>query len=152
GSVLEQWDEEAGRKRDDLLATGLPRRGNSSSRDRFLAQFLARVTRGGEAFPGAACQYGLVRFDGGLVGLTDRGLEFAALGNPVLDRQATGATWPLTEEEAEFLARHVLAHVPAERDDMRLVLSAVTGGSVTPKGLLEAVRGGLPGAWNDSAV
>src|SRR5262249_3271277 len=85
GSLLEQWDADAGRKRDELLATGLPRRGNSSSRDRFLSQFLARVTRGGQAQPGAACHYLLTAFQGDRLALTSQGVAFAQIKNPVLD-------------------------------------------------------------------
>ena len=36
GTLLEKWDADNERKRDELLSTGLPRRGNSASRDRFL--------------------------------------------------------------------------------------------------------------------
>jgi hypothetical protein len=45
GSVLENLDATAKRKRDELLSTGLPRRGNMASQDRFLSQFVARTTR-----------------------------------------------------------------------------------------------------------
>ena len=41
GTLLEKWDADNERKCDELLSTGLPRRGNSASRDRFLSQFLA---------------------------------------------------------------------------------------------------------------
>jgi hypothetical protein len=76
GTLLEQVDAEANRKRDDMLATGLPRRGNSASRDRFLSQFLARITRAGDIFPGAIWQYELATFDDSVICLTDRGQKF----------------------------------------------------------------------------
>jgi hypothetical protein len=85
GSLLERWDVETERKRDEMLATGLPRRGNSASRDRFLGQFLARVTRSGEIFPAAICQYQLARFDDSTLALTAQGLAFSSLVNPILD-------------------------------------------------------------------
>ena len=56
-----------------------PGKGNSASRDRFLSQFLARVTRGGEVYPGAVCQYQLARFEDAAIVLTNRGLEFSRI-------------------------------------------------------------------------
>src|SRR6202043_3129222 len=86
GSLLEKWDAESGGKRDEMLATGLPRRGNSASRDRFLGQFLARVTRNGDVFPAAMCQYQLARFSDSTLSLTHQGLAFSSLINPILDK------------------------------------------------------------------
>ncbi len=96
GSVLAAWDHASEHKRDELLSTALPRRGNSASRDRFLSQFLARVTRAREVFPATVCQYQLASFDDTLISLTERGLEFSALENPILDRQDPKATAPLS--------------------------------------------------------
>jgi hypothetical protein len=151
GTLLERWDTENERKRDDLVATGLPRRGNSASRDRFLSQFLARVTRGGEIYPAVICQYQLARFEDSVIGLTDQGVEFAQLENPILDKRDSRATTTLTAAESGFLARHILGAVPAEREDMRLVLQTVSAGKKTPTDLAEAVRAKFPSDWSDAS-
>jgi hypothetical protein len=150
GSLLEKWDSDGGRKRDELLATGLPRRGNSASRDRFLSQFLARVTRSGEVYPGAICQYQLARFEDSAMGLSEQGLAFSDIENPVLDWRDSTAAMTLSPAESAFLVRQVLERVPAERDDMRVVLQAVAGGKTTPSALTEAVRSRFPTDWSDS--
>jgi hypothetical protein len=150
GSLLEKWDEETERKREDQLATGLPRRGNSASRDRFLTQFLARVTRGGDIYPGVICQYQLARFEESMLVLTDQGLAFAALENPILDKRDSKAAATLAPAESEFLANQILEWAPAERDDMRVVLQAVIGGKATPSQLTGAVRPKFPADWSDS--
>ena len=150
GTLLERWDTENERKRDELLSTGLPRRGNSASRDRFLSQFLARVTRSGEIYPAAVCQYQLARFDDSAITLTDQGLAFSLLENPILDKRDKKAMSPLAEEESSFLVEQILEWVPAERDDMRVVLNAVGGGSKTPSELTGAIRGCFPQEWSDS--
>jgi hypothetical protein len=150
GSLLERWDIEKGRKRDELLSTGLPRKGNSASRDRFLSQFVARVTRGGEIYPGAICQYHLARFRNSTLLLTDRGMAFSALKNPILDEQNAKTACTLAPAESEFLTRQILEWVPAEREDMRVVLQAVLAGKVTPTDLTEAVRSHFPAAWTES--
>jgi hypothetical protein len=152
GSLLEKRDVTAGRKRDDQVATGLPRRGNSASQDRFLSQFLARVTRTGEVYPGAVCQYQLAGFQDRRLGLTEQGLAFAQLHNPNLDSADAMASDALGQEEADFLIRQVLAGVPCEREDMRIVLSAVADGKVTPSHLIQEVQVKFPRKWTQSMV
>jgi hypothetical protein len=150
GSILETWDAESGRKRDELLATGLPRRGNPASKDRFLSQNLARVTRGGQIYPATICQYQLARFDDSVIALTEQGLAFAEIENPIIDRRDTTTTVTLTPDESEYLSRQILEWVPAERDDMRLVLRAVKDGKTRPSELADALRAQFPLDWTDS--
>jgi hypothetical protein len=152
GTLLEQWDAAAGRKRDDQMATGLPRRGNSASRDRFISQFLGRVTRGGEAQPGAACHYQLAAFQGERIALTHRGLAFALLKNRILDTGDKAASETLSQEEADFLTQQILDWVPREREDMRTVLSAIIGGNSTPGDLIRSVHVRFPRKWTQSMV
>jgi hypothetical protein len=150
GSLLEKSDEENERKRDEQLATGLPRRGNSASRDRFLTQFLARATRGGDIYPGVICQYQLARFDDSILVLTMQGLAFSALENPIIDKRDTKPSATLAPAEAEFLAKQIMEWAPAERDDMRVVLQAVVDGKATPTDLTAAVRPKFPTDWSES--
>jgi hypothetical protein len=150
GTLLEKWDSDNDRKRDELLSTGLPRRGNSASRDRFLSQFLARVTRSGGIYPAAICQYQLARFADSTIRLTEQGLAFSRLANPILDKKDKRAATTLAPEEAAFLAEQIIAWAPAERDDMRVVLNAVAAGRNSPSGLSEAIRGRYPREWSPS--
>jgi len=152
GSQLENLDLAAGRKRDELLATGLPRRGNIASQDRFLSQFIARTTRSGEIYRGAICQYALAEFDGDRLALTDRGFELAKLKNPILDEDLRRAASNLSDEERTFLTRQVLQYVPGELHEIRLILGAVLGGQTTPEDLLASVRPPLPSEWSDVMI
>jgi hypothetical protein len=149
GAVLEQWDAAADRKRDEVLATGLPRRGNSASRDRFLSQYLARVTRGGEVQPGAVCRYALAVCGADVVALTEQGLKFALMPNPILDQRQSASPATLSVEEAEFLCQQIRERAEGEHADMRVVLNAVSGGEVTPTAVATAVRGSFPGEWSE---
>jgi DNA-binding transcriptional ArsR family regulator len=152
GSLLEQLDVTHGRKRDDLLATGLPRRGHLASRDRFLSQFIARTTRALEIYPGAICQYALATFDGDLLAITDKGLELAKLRSPVLDGDLTRAATTLSDEERSFFVYQVMNYVPGELRDFAAALGAVSRGEVTPDSLMSAVRPSLPPDWTDVMV
>jgi hypothetical protein len=152
GSLLEEWDHCSTRKRDEQLATGLPRRGNSSSRDRFLSQFVARVTRAGDVYPGAICQYALAKFQDAALVLTEQGLAFAQIDSPILDARDKKAPTALSGDELDFLIRQVLGWVPRERDDMKIILTAVREGKVTPPELTTAVQSQFPRAWTQSVT
>jgi hypothetical protein len=152
GAVLSQMDAEAGRKRDEVLGTGLPRPGNPASQDRFLSQFVARATRAGDIYPGAVCQYALAAFDGDRIALTKIGREFAELHNPVLDAMDESLRSTLSDEERRFLLSTLLQFVPGELSDFRTILSAIKEGHSTPDGVVERVTKELPDAWSTVMV
>jgi hypothetical protein len=152
GSMLEALDLSSQRKREGLLSIGLPRRGNSASRDRFVTQFVARTTRSGEIYPGAICQFALADFDGERLALTERGVELAHLENPILDRDAAKATQTLANSEREFLVEQVRLFVVGELQDFRAVVRGIRAEANTPETLLAALRVSLPSEWSDLMV
>jgi hypothetical protein len=152
GSLLDQWDQKQDRERGGEMATALPRRKNNASLDRFLSQFIARITRSSDIAPGAVCQYGLARFEDACIALTEQGAEFAKLDNSILDAHDEAATATLADPEAEFLISHIRRWVPTEWADMRTVLLAVQSGKATPTDVGETVRRELPENWSESMV
>ena len=152
GSLLNQWDQAAERERGGELATALPRRKNNASLDRFLSQFVARITRASEISPGAVCQYDMARFQESTLVLTEQGAAFAKLCNPILDKQDPKSVAALSDEEADFLITHIRNWVPTEWADMKLALAAVKDGKSSPAELAAAVRADLPQEWTDSMV
>jgi len=152
GTALERADADAERVRDELLSTGLPRRGNSLSTDRFLSQFVARTTRKGLIHPGAAMQYGLATLTDDAIALTTTGLDFATLPNPVMDGDLAEAEAALSEDEKQFFVRRAVPHLPSELRDFRLVLSFVSDGQNTPNDQIDLLREHLPEDWSDTMV
>jgi hypothetical protein len=156
GSILSALDATAQRKRDELLATGLPRKANLASHDRFLSQYIARTTRAGDIYPGAICQYALAVFHGDQLGLTKAGLDLARLENPVLDLEprsaiaslSSGVPATLSDEERSFLIEQVISFVPGELHDLTIVLEAIVADHATPDHLLASVRPHLPHEWS----
>jgi hypothetical protein len=149
GSALERADVKHHRKREELVAVGLPRKGNLQSRDRFATQFIARVNRTNRIYPGAIAQYKLASFEGDRLELTKTGIELAGMKNPILDFEFGTSTKTLSDDERAFLLRLVWDHVPAEKQDFSLVLKAVKKGNSTPPTLMEAVRSDFPAIWSD---
>jgi hypothetical protein len=152
GSLLDQWDQKQARERGGEMATALPRRKNNASLDRFLSQFIARITRSSDIAPGAVCQYGLARFEDASIALTEQGAAFAILDNPILDVQDDAAATTLSDPEAAFLIAHIRDWVPTEWGDMRTVLLAVKAGKATPTEVGEEVRRELPEDWSESMI
>lgn len=148
GTYLDHVDERLAHKRDDVLATGLPRRGNAASKDRFVSQFIARTTRNGDIYPGGICQYALATFDGDRLLLTGAGVELANARNPILDDANTDPP-TLSDAERGLVIRTVLAFVPGERRDFEGVVKLIREGRATPDELMGAIRGQLPEAWSD---
>ena len=152
GSLLEQQDFAKDRKRDDCLATGLPRRSNGPSKDRFLSQFIARVTRGGHIFPGAMCQYRLASIQDQTFALLQRGIDLALIENPLLDGQLNTSRFALSSDETHFLLGHISEWVPQEQADIEAVIGAIAAGSSTPTSLTAALRSYLPSDWNEGEI
>jgi hypothetical protein len=152
GSLLELQDISKARKRDDCRATGLPRQGNAPSKDRFLGQFVARVTRSGHVFPGAVCQYGLATISVEALGLSSAGMIFAQIENPILDGRLDASEAGMSNEETQFLLRHIKETVPQEQADIDAILRAIASGSSTPTSLTQAVRPFFPAEWNDGEM
>jgi len=138
GSCLHDADVASGRKRE-LLATGVPRVDSPDSKQRFLAQTIARVVRSGTTHPGAIAAYGIATVTNSGVALTSTGIEFAMLESPVLDRDPRTARETLSVEECRFFLRFVVPHVPVELTDLNLVAGTIDKGAMTPEALHSAV-------------
>jgi hypothetical protein len=151
GTELERLDHKLKRSRDEAHATGLPRVGNLASCDRFISQFVARVTRANQVYPGAIFQFQLAGLGGREVQLTERGRELALMPNPILESGTETACETLSEQERAFLLRHVMESVPTESNELMIVLRAIRDGHKTPNGLRSYIRNHFPAEWSDLA-
>jgi hypothetical protein len=152
GSALEKADIDGSRKREEMMGVGLPRKGNLQSSDRFLSQFVARVTRANRVFPGAIVQYGLATVDVDALQLSKSGIELANMENPVLDGDLAKSNRTLSEDERIFLRRQIWEFVPAEKQDFGVVLKAILDGNKKPESLMSATRSDFPANWTEMAV
>lgn len=118
--VLLELDSKASRPRGDLWSIGFPGRDRASMR-RYSNQFLGR---GSTRAPGAAEMIGLVFIDRSLdeamVGLTEAGIRWGALPNPVFDPEG-GSTETISVEEAQLYLDILARQLPGERKFMALM-------------------------------
>jgi len=151
GMQLVRSDEALDRSRGEKLSTAFPTGDDSSkSKDRFRSHFVGRCDSEGN-LRGAAprlCFVDLAPEDERRIGITEPGLQFAELENPVLD-----GTWrasqALSEAEREFYLDHLREHVPREWTLVSDVLEAVRSGQNRPDQLTALVRASEPD-WTES--
>jgi len=84
------------------------------------------------------------------VGLTEAGLEFARIPNPVLDNSDLSSS--LSEDEIEFYLRHIRARVPGEVYASELILGLIAEGVNGREELNEGIKKTVPLEWTDAVV
>jgi hypothetical protein len=144
GSALADYDTVLNRRRDEQLATSLPRVGNRKSTERFLTQVVVRTTESGEAHPGAIVQFALATIKNGQLVLSREGQQLARLPNALVDDPGTNFTESLTDDERALLRRQVLQYMPAELECVRAVLHTVSAGPCSPEELVKRLRDVFP--------
>ena len=140
GDYLQQLDARSGAVREEALATAFPRNADDSDRSRlrYANQFIGALNTQ-DHLSGLLVDLRLVNIVAAKqhhLLLTAPGIEFAKLVNPVFDEPIGATDRPpkrFSDEEVEFLARHIRENVPVEDFAFRTVLGAIKNGINTPK-------------------
>src|SRR6266702_689695 len=137
GRYIQRKDKLMGRKRGAIISAGLPvGRRVDKSVARFKNQFVGYL--GKDWLEGAAPTLKFIditRNDKNiaLVGITDFGLKFSTLSNPLIDRDDYAA--PFSDQEVDFLLDHIATELTGEAKMIQLIFSSVKGGNATPDDL-----------------
>lgn len=151
GQELKRVDERRSRGRGEKLSAGFPTgEKTEKSIDRFESHFVGYADRNGNltGAPATLRFINIFENDGHEVGITEHGLEFADIVNPVLDKDS-GADEPLSHEEREFYMSHVREVLPAEFEAMIHTANSVHKGDNRPTSLSERVAE-LNEDWSDA--
>lgn len=141
GKEIERRDKALGRKRGTIISAGLPLgKALDKTMARFKNQFVGYMA--GNRIEGAtpALKFlDIARDERNLVvaGVTNDGLDFASLPNPILDSADYSSS--LSQPEVEFLLKHIAKEVPKEAELMKVILAAIKHGVDTPEALNERV-------------
>ncbi len=135
GSQLGKWlsslDDRYGHTRDEILATAFPTsESDEKSNQRYGNQFVVSMNKNGQ-LSGMLYSFKFINFSGGrkpLVGLTGQGIEFARLKNPIMDMPPCGEHHRFSNDELDFLYRHISDNVPAEDFAYRTIIQYVSSG------------------------
>jgi hypothetical protein len=132
---LSDLDANNDRGREAALATAFPSK-DTKSILRYMNQFVMAINKSGVLSGFLAALGFLNRLDAKAtrVSLTDAGLRFALLGNPILDQPHTPDE-RFSTEEIRFLIEHVRTLVPRENAAYEVVLRAIARGASTPESL-----------------
>jgi len=158
GKTIARAETKMGRKRGEIISAGLPiGRAQDKARSRFQTHFVGHLSRrniGNEIkfrVEGAAPALKFLeidrRDDSVVAGVTDYGLKFACLPNPVIDSQDYST--PFSSEEVSFLLDHIASQLPEEAKLVRLILSCIKKGIATPEDLNAQMKSAYP-KWRGS--
>jgi hypothetical protein len=151
GLKIQQEDEAHSRGQGEKLSAALPIGDNpEKSKERFQTHFVGYAEQGGD-LTGAAPHLLFVNIpedSPGMIGITEAGLEFAELWNPLLDGDL-GADKPLSNDEATFYLKHVKDQLPTEYEAMALTAEAIEDGDNRPDSLSARVAS-LNNDWSEA--
>jgi hypothetical protein len=154
GLSLRRVDQTEKRRPGHKLSTGFPTSDKVEKAERrFRSQFIAYV-RDDRGLSGALPELmfaNVVEQRGDTrIGLTEAGVAFATLPNPVLDERDFSHS--LSEEEADFYLDHIRRTVPWEASAFALILSIIGEGTNGRMEINNAVRDRLQVEWSPKEV
>lgn len=129
GEQLRSHEDQLRKLRGERNSAGLPKFDDEKSQTRYRAQFLAYGRKDG-LLDGAMALLRFVNIDTKsgkhLIGITQAGVEFAKIPNPVLDEDNLDTS--LNRKEVEFYLAHVKSHVKGEFAGIKWILSKIKQG------------------------
>jgi hypothetical protein len=127
----------------ESLWAGLPKRASEKSVGRFTSHFIGYIRSDG-VVEGALAKLKFVNITRGsgkdnLISLTEPGLEFSRMRNPILDERVF-TEGSLSNEEKEYYLRHISKYVPYEKQAFIDVLTLISEGSTSPSALNDGLK------------
>jgi len=150
--VLSRIDKKNGRMPGEKLTAGLPKP-RDRAKDRFRLHFVGSINSKNrlEGAPAILRFVNIRRDESGKarIGLTESGVRFAQLENPILDRQDYSSA--LSPEEAGFYMQHIAKNLEKEYRLCSVVLKSIADGHNTPDELTQVVLGLNPNLEKEEA-
>jgi len=155
GLQIQRIDAELKRKRNEKFSTALPiGRKEDKAIQRYISHFLA-TKRAGGILDGAMSRLKFVNIQKknespNMIGITEEGLQFMKLRNPLLD-ESLYSDKTLSEEEADFYIEHVIKNVPEELNPIYQILSIIHKGISSVSGIDIELKE-IKNEWTDVMV
>jgi hypothetical protein len=153
GVWLKENDTRYRRRRGERLSAGFPTGDDEeSSLKRYAVHFIGHRRKRDDTWFGALFE---LKFANAAVmgreislGLTEAGLQFARIENPILDRSDVSST--LSDEEIEFYLDHIQKRVPGETYAFQLILGLIEDGVTRRRQLNEAIKAAVGLGWTEA--
>jgi len=156
GNYLKVQDEKLEKARDEKLSTGFPISAKKEkSLDRYWSHFIG-YQRGDGSLTGALFDLGFanVTEDPNCkieIGLTESGIAFSKIENPVIDKDDFNRS--LGDEEREFYINHIMKNVPGEVSLFALLLEIINRGVLRREPMNNELRKIVTSSeWSDGLV
>jgi Arc/MetJ-type ribon-helix-helix transcriptional regulator len=130
GTLIRGYEDKKNKMRDERISAGLPDEKEFKSKVRYKSHFLAYMRKDG-TLDGAMSYLRFVNLNKDekgkvLIGLTEPGLNFAKLDNPVLD--LTDFEKSFNEKEVDFYLDHISKNVKGESSATKWLLQKLANG------------------------
>jgi len=130
GELIRRYEKEKNKKRNDKISAGLPKKRSFKSKERYKNHFLASIRKNNK-LDGTLPFLKLVNLrkdekDTVSIGLTEEGLKFASLSNPVID--SANFDKSLDSDEVNFYLNHISQNVKGEYYAIKWLLSILKNG------------------------
>ncbi|MEW6376556.1 MAG: hypothetical protein AB1502_12300 [Thermodesulfobacteriota bacterium] len=130
GTMIRKYEDKKNKMRDERISAGLPDQDEFKSKVRYKSHFLAYMRKEG-ALDGAMPYLRFVNLNkdekgGVLIGLTEAGLNFAKLDNPVIDHEDFEKSF--NEKEIDFYLEHISKNVRGECSAIKWLLQKLENG------------------------
>lgn len=130
GTTIRRYEDKKNKMRDEKISAGLPGEKEFKSKVRYKSHFLAYMRKDG-TLDGAMPYLRFVNLNKDekgriLIGLTEPGLNFAKLDNPVLDLVDFEKSF--NEKEVDFYLDHISKNVKGEHSAIKWLLNILSNG------------------------
>lgn len=152
GTIIRKYEDKKSKMRDERISAGLPDEKEFKSKVRYKSHFLAYM-RKDETLDGAMPYLRFANLNKDekgkvLIGLTEPGLDFAKLDNPVLD--LTDFEKSFNEKEVDFYLDHISKNVKGESSAIKWLLNKLANGLKEREEINQELKKELGQIWQAS--
>jgi hypothetical protein len=153
GTIIRKYEDMKDKVRDDRISAGLPEEKEFKSKFRYKGHFLAYIRKDGK-LEGAMPFLRFVNLnkDGKgkiFIGMTEPGLNFARLENPVIDQNNFNKSF--SEKEVDFYLNHILKNVKGEASAIKWLLHKLVSGVTDRREINKELKKEFSHIWNDAS-
>ncbi|MFC2138277.1 hypothetical protein ACFLTE_08890 [Bacteroidota bacterium] len=151
GQVIRLHEDKLRKLRGERISAGLPKVDDEKSQTRYKAQFLAYGRKDG-LLDGAMAlfRFANIEVSNGkhMIGLTQAGIDFAKIPNPVLDENNLDKS--LDQEEIDFYMAHARSNVKSEFAGIKWILTKIHQGINERESLNSELKKEFAKLWDAS--
>ncbi len=151
GTRLNNIDNEMQRKRDEKVSIALPIGGTEKTISRYKNHFLIFQRTKDRVLDGALARlkFANINIDG-FIRLTEKGLEFAKLLNPIIDENLY-SNISLSQDEKVFYIKYIKENVIEELNPFRTILTLISKGYTEVTAMNNEIKKIKP-KWTDATI